>query len=186
MDETKQTPIEENQIEAAAQTAPEAVESVADAAETAEAPECPETAEAPAAPESPESPENPDAPETAEAAPRKPYATKAEVLERLKEMVLSGEVPERAEMEHLKQAYYRLRMAETAAERDAFIAAGGEAEAFMPAADADEECFKAQMGRLREIRAKVLEEQEKERQNERAILLKKRKKQALKNQKKIQ
>ena len=29
MDETKQTPIEENQIEAAAQTAPEAVESVA-------------------------------------------------------------------------------------------------------------------------------------------------------------
>ena len=170
MDETKQTPIEENQIEAAAQTAPEAVESVADAAETAEAPE---TAEVPAAPENPESPENPaapespenpDAPETAEAAPRKPYATKAEVLERLKEMVLSGEVPERAEMEHLKQAYYRLRMAETAAERDAFIAAGGEAEAFMPAADADEECFKAQMGRLREIRAKVLEEQEKERQ----------------------
>ena len=61
------------------------------------------------------------------------------MLERLKEMVLSGEVPERAEMEHLKQAYYRLRMAETAAERDAFIAAGGEAEAFMPAADADEE-----------------------------------------------
>ena len=167
MDETKQTPIEENQIEAAAQTAPEAVESVADAAETAEAPEAPETAEAPEnpeAPDAPESPENPDAPETAEAASRKPYATKAEVLERLKEMVLSGEVPERAEMEHLKQAYYRLRMAETAVERDAFIAAGGEAEAFMPAADADEECFKAQMGRLREIRAKVLEEQEKERQ----------------------
>ena len=147
MDETKKTPIEENQIEAAAQTAPEAVESVADAAETAEAPECPESPAAPENPEAPESPENPDAPEspenpdapeTAEAAPRKPYATKAEVLERLKEMVLSGEVPERAEMEHLKQAYYRLRMAEPAADRDAFIAAGGEAEAFMPAADADE------------------------------------------------
>ena len=54
MDETKQTPIEENQIEAAAQTAPEAVESVADAAETAEAPEAPECPENPAAPENPE------------------------------------------------------------------------------------------------------------------------------------
>ncbi len=155
MDETKQTPIEENQIEAAAQTAPEAVESVAAAAETAAATECPE---------SPESPENPEAAEAPEAAPRKPYATKAEVLERLKEMVIADDVPERAEMEYLKQTYYRLRMAETQAERDAFIAAGGEAETFMPSADADEECFKAQMGRLREMRAKALEEQEKERQ----------------------
>ena len=91
--------------------------------------------------------------------------TKAEVIERLKEIVHNGGEAERAELEALKQTYYRLRNAEAAAEREAFIAGGGVAEEFVPSPDTDEENFKAQMSLIRELRAKAVEAVEQEKQD---------------------
>ena len=91
-------------------------------------------------------------------------ASKAEVIERLKEIVHNGGEAERTELEALKQIYYRSRNAEAAAEREAFIAGGGVAEDFVPSPDADEENFKAQMSLIRELRAKAVEALEKEKQ----------------------
>lgn len=86
------------------------------------------------------------------------------VIERLKEIVHAGGETERSELEALKQTYYRLHNAEIAAAREAFIAAGGAAEEFMPAPDRDEESFKAQMSLIRELRAKAIEALEQEKQ----------------------
>lgn len=86
------------------------------------------------------------------------------VIERLKEIVHAGGETERSELEALKQTYYRLHNAEIAAAREAFIAAGGAAEEFMPAPDREEESFKAQMSLIRELRAKATEALEQEKQ----------------------
>ena len=91
--------------------------------------------------------------------------TKLEVIDRLKEIVHHGGQAERADLEALKQTYYRLHNAEAAAEREAFIAGGGVAEEFVPSPDADEENFKAQMSLIRELRAKAVEAVEKEKQD---------------------
>ncbi len=102
--------------------------------------------------------------ETTAEAPAPQLSSKADVIERLKAIVAAGENINRAEVEQLKQAYYKFRDAEVVEARNAFIANGGAAEEFMPAADADEENFKAQMGRIREIRAQALEDLEREKQ----------------------
>ena len=86
--------------------------------------------------------------------------TKEEIINRLKELVHEADKAERAELEQLKQTYYRLHNAEVVAAREAFIAAGGAAEEFQPEADTLEEEFKAQMGLVKEMRAKLAEEQE--------------------------
>lgn len=86
--------------------------------------------------------------------------TKEEIINRLKELVHEADKAERAELEQLKQTYYRLHNAEVVAAREAFIAAGGAAEEFQPEADTLEEEFKAQMSLVKEMRAKLAEEQE--------------------------
>ena len=87
--------------------------------------------------------------------------TKAEVIEALKDIVYNGGDVERATLEHLKMLYYRIHNAEVVAARDKF----GNAEDFMPAPDADEENFKAQLALIREMRSKAAEELEKEKQD---------------------
>lgn len=91
-------------------------------------------------------------------------ATKTEIIARLKEIVASGAQAERSETEQLKQTYYRLHNAEVAAAREAFIQSGGVAEEFVPSPDSEEEEFKAQMARIREMRAQAAEALEKEKQ----------------------
>lgn len=91
--------------------------------------------------------------------------TKEEVIGRLKELVHEADKAERAELEQLKQTYYRIHNAEVVAAREAFITAGGAAEEFQPEADTLEEEFKAQMGLVKEMRAKLAEEQEKLKQD---------------------
>ena len=104
------------------------------------------------------------------AADEEPAATlqlpdsKQGVIERLKEIAAAGGNVQRGELEALKQVYYRAHNAEAVAARDAFVAAGGDPEAFIPAPDKDEEVFKAEMGLVRELRAKALEAAEKEKQ----------------------
>lgn len=90
--------------------------------------------------------------------------TKAEVIEALKDIVYNGGDVERATLEHLKMLYYRIHNAEVVAARDKFVGDGGNAEDFMPAPDADEENFKAQLALIREMRSKAAEELEKEKQ----------------------
>ena len=89
-------------------------------------------------------------------------ANKAEVIERLKEIVNEGGQVDRNELEHLKMLYYRFHNAEVTAARDRFVADGGKVEDFTPAPDRDEEAFKAQYSLIKELRSKVAEEQEKE------------------------
>ena len=99
--------------------------------------------------------------EVSEEAPAKAQPqTKEEIINRLKELVHEADKAERAELEQLKQTYYRLHNAEVVAAREAFIAAGGAAEEFQPEADTLEEEFKAQMSLVKEMRAKLAEEQE--------------------------
>lgn len=91
--------------------------------------------------------------------------TKVEVIEALKDIVYNGGDVERATLEHLKMLYYRIHNAEVVAARDKFVGDGGNAEDFIPAPDADEENFKAQLALIREMRSKAAEELEKEKQD---------------------
>ncbi len=93
------------------------------------------------------------------------YRSKAEVIARLETVVEKGEDIERGELENLKQAYYKLRNAEVAAAREAFLADGGAEETFTPPADTDEERFKSLMTTVKERRAQLLAEQEREKQS---------------------
>lgn len=88
--------------------------------------------------------------------------TKQGVIERLKDIIQLGGEAGRSELEALKQAYYKLHNAEIVAAREAFLQGGGSAEEFVPAPDADEENFKAQMSLIKELRAKAQEAQEQE------------------------
>ena len=89
---------------------------------------------------------------------------KQSVIERLRQIAEQGEVAERGEIEALKQAYYRFHNAEILSAREAFIAKGGEAEAFVPEADATEEAFKTELNRVKELRAQASEKEEQDRQ----------------------
>lgn len=90
--------------------------------------------------------------------------TKEDVIERLREIVATGENVARQELEHLKQVYYHIHNSEAAAAREAFVAEGGNADDFQPAPDPLEESFKAEMERVREMRAKEAANLEEEKQ----------------------
>lgn len=70
----------------------------------------------------------------------------------------------RDEVTRLKQAFYALRNNEIAVEREAFIAAGNEPEAFAAKPDEDEARFKELLNAIKEKKAARLAEQEAERQ----------------------
>ena len=91
--------------------------------------------------------------------------TKAEVISSLKTIAENGGNVERTELEHLKMLYYRFHNNEVVAARDKYVVEGGNAEEFMPAPDADEAAFKAQLSLIRELRNKAAEELEKEKQS---------------------
>ena len=105
------------------------------------------------------------APETQKAEPeieKQAPQTKAEVLSILKEVAQNGGNIRRQDLEALKQAYHRFRAAEIAKDREAFLAAGGQEDAFIPAPDDEEQNFKAQYNLIREQRARFAEEEENE------------------------
>ena len=111
-----------------------------------------------------ESNENPTSVETAAEATAEP-TTKADVIERLKNIAAQGGNVERTELEHLKMLYYRFQNANVVAARNKFVEEGGNAEDFIPAPDTEEEAFKAQLSLVRELRNKAAEQLEKEKQN---------------------
>lgn len=97
-----------------------------------------------------------------EAAPLKMYASKHEVLERVKELAHSDDTPAKDEIDHLKTAFYKLLFAEREADQKTFIENGGDPEAYVMKTDDSEEQFKAEMGLIKEKRAKAFQQQEEE------------------------
>lgn len=99
-----------------------------------------------------------------EAQPRKVYETKAEVLRRMQDIAHGDESPQKEEVDYLKTAFYKLHIAEREAKLKAYIDAGGDPEKYQITPDEEEEKFKAEMGIIKERRAKLFKEQETEKQ----------------------
>ena len=102
--------------------------------------------------------------EAEEAQPRKVYETKAEILERVREIAHGDEAPQKDEIDYLKTAFYKLHIAEREAKLKAYIDGGGDPEQYQITPDEAEEAFKAEMGIIKEKRAKIFKEQEAEKQ----------------------
>ncbi len=132
------------------ETASEAVEASAEA-NTAETPEAPAEAGA-------ETEEKPSLEQ------QKVYTSKKEILERVKEIAHCDEVPDKNEVDYLKTSFYKMHTAEREAQMKAFIDGGGNPEEYTFTPDEDEEAFKAEMGIVREKRAKLFKEQEEEKE----------------------
>lgn len=94
---------------------------------------------------------------TTEASLPKPLQlTKEEVIEKLKNFASQEGVPSRAEVEALKQAYYKIRLADVEAQKQAYIEAGNDLESFVPTADPSEDVLKVFLNDIKEKRAQVI------------------------------
>ena len=96
--------------------------------------------------------------------PRKVYETKAEILERIRDIAHGDESPQKEEVDYLKTAFYKLHIAEREASFKAYLDGGGDPEQYQITPDEQEEAFKAEMGIIKEKRAKIFKEQEAEKQ----------------------
>ena len=101
---------------------------------------------------------------TMEEPAKKAYATKQEVLERVKEIARSAEAPNKEELDHLKTTFYKLHLAERDAQTKEYLEKGGDPEKFVLLPDDTEEAFKAEMQIIKEKRAKIFLQQEEEKQ----------------------
>ena len=90
--------------------------------------------------------------------------TKAEVLAQLRRYVEQPATSDRAVLDRLRNVFYRLHNDEILKAREAFVAEGGNAEDFVPAADPDEQEYKRLVASVKEVRAKVAAEAEATRQ----------------------
>lgn len=95
---------------------------------------------------------------------KKVYKTKGEIIERMKEIAHSDEHPQKGEIDYLKTAFYKLHFAEREADMKAYLEGGGDPANYKVLPDEDEEVFKAEMSVIKEKRAKIFLEQEKEKQ----------------------
>lgn len=135
----------------------EDVKNVAETAETVA-----ETATEPAASQVENPTEEAEAPEKENF--RKVYATKKEVLGRVKEIAHSEEAPIKDEIDLLKTAFYKMLTAEREAAHKAYIDGGGNPESYQVVPDEDEEAFKAEMSIIKEKRTRIFKEQEAEKE----------------------
>ena len=92
------------------------------------------------------------------------YETKEDVLHRLQDIAHSDETPQKEEVEYLKASFYKLHIAEREAKLKAYLDAGGDPEQYQYTPDPVEESFKAEMGIIKEKRAKIFKEMEAEKQ----------------------
>lgn len=93
---------------------------------------------------------------------RPTYETKEQVVERLREIQAENNGGDRSELDLLKQAFYKLHKAAQIAARNAFIEQGGAPEDWRAEVDGAEENFKAIMASIRQRRAQMAEEAEKQ------------------------
>lgn len=102
---------------------------------------------------------------TLEEPAKKAYATKQEVLERVKEIAHSSENPNKEELDLLKTTFYKIHLAERDAQMKEYLAKGGDPEKYILLPDDTEEAFKAEMQLIKEKRAKIFLAQEEEKQD---------------------
>ncbi len=98
-----------------------------------------------------------DAPE-----PKKTYKNKQEVIDRIKEIADSEDNPQKDEIDFLKTVFYKMHFTQRETEMKAFLEGGGDPAEYKILPDEDEEIFKAEMNVIKEKRAKIFMEQEKE------------------------
>ena len=101
---------------------------------------------------------------TMEEPAKKVYATKQEVLERVKEIAHSEEAPVKEELDYLKTTFYKLHLAERDAQVKEYLEKGGDPEKYVLLPDDTEEAFKAEMQIIKEKRARIFLAQEEEKQ----------------------
>lgn len=92
------------------------------------------------------------------------YATKQEVLDRLKEIANSDEYPQKSELDLLKTTFYKLHLAEREAQQKEYLDNGGDPEHYQIVPDKLEESLKTEMGIIKEKRAKIFQQQEAEKE----------------------
>ena len=107
-----------------------------------------------------ETPADNEAPEVE----RRVYASKKEIVERIKEIAHGEENPDKDEVDYLKTVFYKMHTAEREAAYKAFVESGADPTTFQILPDEDEEVFKAEMGIVKERRAKIFREQEEEKE----------------------
>lgn len=95
---------------------------------------------------------------------KKHYATKQEVLDRVKEIAHSNDAPAKDEVDYLKTVFYKLHIAEREDNLKKYLEGGGDPESYKVTPDETEEEFKAEMGIIKEKRAKLFKEQEEEKE----------------------
>ena len=149
---------QENALEGAINEVKNVEENAAQPAETPQVVTEKTVAEPEAAAEEPEA-------KTEAAEERKVYQSKQEVLERVKEIAHSEEAPKKDEVDYLKTVFYKLHIAEREAQLKAYIDGGGDPDTYQIVPDDTEESFKAEMGIIKEKRAKLFREQEAEKEN---------------------
>ena len=108
--------------------------------------------------------EEPEAPADNAAEKENALQTKQQVVDRLKELAAGEGMPEKAEMDLLKILFYKYHNAEVQEAFRAFVAAGGKEEEFQPQIDPIEPEFRAAMQVVRERRAAMHEELERQKQ----------------------
>ena len=96
--------------------------------------------------------------------PKNSALTKEEVLQKLKDLVAQEEVPTRADVESLKQTYYKLRSKEVEEEKVKFIEEGNEEGDFVSSPDPKDDVFKTYLSEIKDKRANQIlaEERQKE------------------------
>ena len=163
----EEAPVEEEPAEEAPVEEAPAEETPVEEAPTEEAPaeEAPvEEAPTEEAPAEEEPVEEEPVEEESPAEEKKVYATKQEVIVRLKELAHGDENPTKEEVDHLKTTFYKLHFAQRDAEQKAYLDAGGDPEKYVVTPDEDEETFKAEMVLVKEKRTKMFVQQEEEKQ----------------------
>ncbi len=79
--------------------------------------------------------------------------TQEEVVARAQELAQAESIPEKADVEQLKQLFYRYQSAAMQQARQEYIEQGGDPEAYVPVMDPQEETFRQAMQTIREKRA---------------------------------
>ena len=92
------------------------------------------------------------------------YATKEEVLERVKTLAHGEEEITKAELDHLKTAFYFLLNQEREASMKTFLDGGGDASEYVVEQDPVEEEYKAEMALIKDKRQELFKQREEERQ----------------------
>lgn len=91
--------------------------------------------------------------------------SKAEVIERLKQLASGNEPISRQELEALKSCFYRLHKTQSEESYKKYLEEGGNPDEYMPAVNAEEPEFKEQMAIIREKRNEQIQEQEREKES---------------------